>query len=218
VIAAASRDPVLVRAIYLTLEAIGWFALIPLSVASLLTGVVQSLGTTWGLLRHYWVLIKLMMNLFATGVLLLYMQTLSQLAQAAKVSPIGEMAGPESASPIVHAAGAVVLLMAALTLSVFKPRGLTGYGRRHSPRAAPVAAARTRKSASNRPPRDATPETDSAVTSLGTPNGRLQAEAHRGPRQSGANPVRTVPVVVNPASRRSRVVPQGERQAAHGTG
>jgi hypothetical protein len=137
VIAAASRDPVLVRAIYLTLRVIGWFALIPLSIASLLTGLAQSIGTGWGLLRHYWVLIKLIMNLFATGVLLLYVQTLNQLAQAAKVSPSGGMAGPESASPIVHAAGAVLLLVAAVTLSVFKPRGLTGYGRRHSPHPAP---------------------------------------------------------------------------------
>ncbi len=52
----ASRDGQVVRAAYLTLEVIGWYALIPLSLASLLTGLIQSLGTNWGLLRHYWVL------------------------------------------------------------------------------------------------------------------------------------------------------------------
>ena len=40
-----SRDPEVVRAAYLTLKVIGWFVLVPLSVASLLTGLVQS-GTT----------------------------------------------------------------------------------------------------------------------------------------------------------------------------
>jgi hypothetical protein len=72
VVGLADRDPLVVKAAYLTLEPIGWYALVPLSLASLLTGLVQSLGTNWGLLRHYWVVAKLLMNLFATGVLLLY--------------------------------------------------------------------------------------------------------------------------------------------------
>jgi hypothetical protein len=147
VIGVASHDSALVRGIYPSLEAIGWYALIPLSVASLLTGLVQSLGTTWGLLRHYWVLVKLVMNLFATGVLLLYMQTLSYLAQAARAAPIDGTAGLGTPSPVLHAAGAVVLLIAALVLSVFKPRGLTGYGRRHAHRPTPAAATRTPQSA-----------------------------------------------------------------------
>ncbi|MET7424976.1 hypothetical protein [Dactylosporangium sp. NPDC005555] len=44
------------------LEPVGWWTLVPLGVASLVTGVVQSLGTSWGLVRHYWVLFKLVMN------------------------------------------------------------------------------------------------------------------------------------------------------------
>ena len=67
-----SRDAQVVRAAYLTLELIGWFVLVPLSLASLLTGLVQSLGTRWGLFRHYWVVGKLMINVFATVVLLIY--------------------------------------------------------------------------------------------------------------------------------------------------
>ncbi|MBA3278123.1 MAG: hypothetical protein H0U22_05270, partial [Geodermatophilaceae bacterium] len=80
VAAVTSRDPQIVRGAYLTLELTGWYVLVPFAFASLLTGLVESLGTTWGLFRHYWVLFKLLMNLFATVVLLLYMQTLSYLA------------------------------------------------------------------------------------------------------------------------------------------
>ncbi len=58
----------------------GWFVLVPFSVASLLTGLTQALGTPWGLFRHYWVLIKLLINVVATIILLLYMQTLDELA------------------------------------------------------------------------------------------------------------------------------------------
>lgn len=121
---ALTADGDLVRAAYLTLEPLGWYVLVPLSLASLLTGLVQSLGTTWGLIRHYWVLIKLVMNLFAAGVLLLYLQTLGYLADRA-----GTAADP---SPVLHGAAAVVLLVAATALSIYKPRGMTTYGRRVS--------------------------------------------------------------------------------------
>jgi hypothetical protein len=43
-----------VRGAYLVMEPTVWFVLVSLALASLLTGLVQSLGTTWGLFRHYW--------------------------------------------------------------------------------------------------------------------------------------------------------------------
>ena len=58
--------------------------LVPLSVASLLSGLVQALGTAWGLFRHYWVLIKLMLTVVATAVLLAYVSTLRLFADAAR--------------------------------------------------------------------------------------------------------------------------------------
>ncbi len=65
------------RAAYLVMELIGWFVLVPLSLASLLTGLVQALGTKWGLFRHYWVLFKLLITVLATIVLLMYMRHLA---------------------------------------------------------------------------------------------------------------------------------------------
>ena len=41
---------------------IGWFVIVPASLASLLTGLVQSLGTEWGLFRHYWVSAKFLLT------------------------------------------------------------------------------------------------------------------------------------------------------------
>jgi hypothetical protein len=131
VVGLTSRDGQLVRAAYLTLEPVGWYALIPLSLASLLTGLIQSLGTTWGLLRHYWVVAKLLMNLFATGVLLLYTQTLGYLATIARnAAAPAQLDGLRDPSPVVHAGAAVALLLVALVLSIYKPRGLTAYGQR----------------------------------------------------------------------------------------
>ena len=53
VVGVSSSDAALIRGSYLSLESIGWYVLVPLSVASLATGLIQSLGTSWGLARHY---------------------------------------------------------------------------------------------------------------------------------------------------------------------
>ena len=127
-----SQDAPLVRAAYVTMEWTGWYVLVPLSFASLLTGLLVSLGTRWGLFRHYWIVVKLVMNLFATFVLLLYMQTLGYLADLASASEFAgtDISGLRSASPVIHAGGALVLLLVAVTLSVYKPPGMTRYGQR----------------------------------------------------------------------------------------
>ena len=57
-----SQDARMVRATYLVMEPAAWWVLVPLAFGSLLTGLVQSLGSTWGLFRHYWVLFKLLIN------------------------------------------------------------------------------------------------------------------------------------------------------------
>lgn len=118
-----------VRAAYQVMELTGWFVLVPLSVASLLTGVVQSLGTKWGLFRHYWVLAKFLLTVFSTIILLTFMRGFAQLADAAAQDALSgvHIGGLRSAaSPIFHAAGGLIALLACLTLSVYKPWGKIG--------------------------------------------------------------------------------------------
>ncbi len=95
---------------------IGWFVLLPLSFASLLTGLVQSLGTEWGLVRHYWVVAKLLMNVFANAVLLLFVQRLDSSSYT------------RSDAPPIHSVVALRLRLVATILTVNKPRGLTPFG------------------------------------------------------------------------------------------
>ena len=132
IVGLTSQDAQTVRAAYLAMESTGWYVLVPLSLASLATGLLQSLVTPWGLLRHYWVLAKLVINVFATVVLLMYMQTLGYLAGVAAATPVsdGDLSGLRSPSPVLHAGAALLLLLVATTLSVYKPRGMTRYGRR----------------------------------------------------------------------------------------
>ena len=126
----ASEDAQTVRGAYLTMELTAWFVLLPLSIASLVTGVAQSLGTTWGLFRHYWVVAKLVINVFATVVLLLYMETLTYLADVAAetTSASADLGVLRSPTAVLHASVALFLLLLATTLAVYKPRGMTRYG------------------------------------------------------------------------------------------
>jgi hypothetical protein len=132
VVGLTSQDPQTVRGAYLVMELTGWVVLVPLSLASLLTGLVCSLGSIWGLLRHYWVLFKLLINVVATIVLLLYMQTLDYLADVAAAATLSssELRGLRSPSPVLHAGAALLLLVVATTLAIYKPRGMTRYGQR----------------------------------------------------------------------------------------
>ena len=68
-----SQDAQVQQSGYATMELIGWFVIVPLSLAALLSGLVQSLGTEWGLFRFYWVAVKLVMTLGAVTVLLMHM-------------------------------------------------------------------------------------------------------------------------------------------------
>jgi hypothetical protein len=127
VVAALTRqDAQTVRAAWVALELTGWFAIVPLSLASLLTGLVQSLGTPWGLFRHYWVLFKLLLTVLATIILLLHMPTVSFLAGVAAQTDSATLGGLRG--ELLHAGGGLLVLLVVTTLGVYKPRGLTPYG------------------------------------------------------------------------------------------
>ena len=125
-----SHDAQRVRAACLAMELTAWFVIVPLAFASLLTGIVQSLGTAWGLFRHYWVLAKLALTVFATVVLLLKMKLIGYVAGvAAETTLSGADLRALRVQLVIHAAGGLLVLLAITMLSVFKPWGMTAYGR-----------------------------------------------------------------------------------------
>ena len=68
-----------------------------MSIAALLTGIVQSLGTSWGLFRHYWVLAKVLITAVATVLLLAHMRGISFVAAVA-LARGSQHAGADSGS------------------------------------------------------------------------------------------------------------------------
>ena len=121
---AMATDAGLIGAAYLGMRILTWAIVVPLAFASLLVGIVSSLGTPWGLFRHYWVIVKLVLTAIAVGVLMVQTATIDGLAaRALTLGPDG-MIGARWAM-VAHAGGGIAVLLAATALSVWKPRGVT---------------------------------------------------------------------------------------------
>lgn len=134
VAAATSEDVRTLRAAYLTMERIVGYVIVPLAFATLLTGVVVSLGSRWGLFRHYWVVISLVLTILATVVLVVETRTIGALAEAAADPATSDDRLRGLGSTLVHSVGGGAVLLAILVLNVYKPQGLTRYGWRQQRR------------------------------------------------------------------------------------
>jgi len=127
-LAASTSDSVeTVRAAFIAMELL-YFALVPLAAVALLTGLAQALGTNWGLLRHYWVLAKLVLTVIAFTVMVLNLDNVSAHSDHVVHSPAAEL--PQAGHDLRHAVGGLVILLVTAILGLYKPRALTRHGRR----------------------------------------------------------------------------------------
>jgi hypothetical protein len=126
-----SRDADVVRSAYVAMNLVSLYIIVPLGLAALATGLIESLGKQWGLLRHYWVVVKLLLTVGATGLLLLHQfTTVTVAAQRVLGAAAGTLpsAGRLATQLVVEATLAILVLVGATALSVYKPEGLTSYG------------------------------------------------------------------------------------------
>lgn len=127
-----SQDADVVRGAYVSMDLMGRFVIVPLSLAALATGLVQALGTEWGLVRHYWVLAKLVLTVLSIGALLLHQFTaVAAAARRVAGAPLGALpdVGGLGVQLVADASLALLVLLAITSLSVFKPWGRSPYGR-----------------------------------------------------------------------------------------
>lgn len=135
-----TTDGQIVAGIYASLRVLIWYVIVPLSLLSLVTGIIQSLGTPWGLFRYYWVIAKLVLTVVATGLLLVHTQVVDRAAADA-LAHVGMTGGEMSQvrlQLIIDSAAAIVVLVLITVLATVKPRGTTPLGGRQ--RRAPAAA------------------------------------------------------------------------------
>jgi hypothetical protein len=137
-----SPSAAMVRAAYLSMDLVGWFVIVPLGLASVVTGLIEALSTPWGLFRHYWVVMKLSVTTALTLLLIVHMRPTRRLAAVAVETTVsGSDLHPIQMQLAVDAASAIVALIVVIALGIYKPRGLTRYGARRLGDSAEDAAA-----------------------------------------------------------------------------
>ncbi|GAA4862167.1 DUF2269 family protein [Actinomycetospora straminea] len=138
IVAGSSDEPDVVRAAWQMLETVGWTVVVPLAVGALVTGVAVSLSTAWGLVRHWWVVVSLVLTSVATLITVLHMRDVSETARRAATAPAEEVL--RLGGDVVHPGAGLVVLLVVAVLNVYKPRGR-------------VLADETRTDPDRRPPR-----------------------------------------------------------------
>jgi hypothetical protein len=129
IVGLTNPDTQMVRAAYLATDLITRFVILPLSILPLLvTGPILSLGTPWGLFRHYWILVKLVINILSTLILLVHMQPISYLARVVAEGTLSSADRSVQIQLVVASGAGLLALLVSTALAVYKPRGMTPYG------------------------------------------------------------------------------------------
>jgi hypothetical protein len=139
---AMSRDVDVVRGAWVGMDMIASLALVPMAIGSLLSGISISLGTKWGLFRHWWVSISLALTAVATGVLAVEVGVIARAAEHARDPMTSSAEVLAIPSTLPHSVGGLLVLLVIHVLNVYKPAGLTRYGWRKQRDERTAAAAR----------------------------------------------------------------------------
>lgn len=115
------------KAFYAVMPTATWWVIVPLAFASLAVGLLQAALGPWGLVRHYWVVVKLAVTVLITAVLLIQTPSIGKLGliAASPEAMMGDIGARYSV--LVHSGAGIAALAVVLVLSVVKPRGLTGW-------------------------------------------------------------------------------------------
>lgn len=115
------------RAACIALKLSTWLVVVPFCIASLITGIIQGLGTKWGLFKHYWIIVKLVLTLAMTILLWLHLEPINYLASVANQTSFSNTEQTNSFIQLISKAGAALLvLIAIITISKYKPWGKVG--------------------------------------------------------------------------------------------
>lgn len=107
--------------VYPAMYTVARFALVPLAVAALATGLLQVLVTGYGLRRHWWATAKLVITIVLAAVaVFVVVPGLGRAAEAA-TTPSASVTGAQQLTSVVTPAIALGLFLLTVGLGVFKP-------------------------------------------------------------------------------------------------
>jgi len=145
--ALTTEDRELSRSAYLVMNLFDPTFALPVGLAALVSGLLLSLTTKWGLVRYHWVAIKLVLTVVVFVAPLIARAPVIDEAVARTAEP-GGTAGQAGSELMIPGIMALLILTIATVLSIYKPWGKTPHGRRVA--AAKATAARQSTAAGRR--------------------------------------------------------------------
>lgn len=105
----------------------------PLCLGILATGLLLGWGTPWGLLRYWWVFIKLLLSLLMTVLVFVLLlpgiHALPDATNSLTADAVRERLGPAGIQLMFPPIVSFALLATATVLSIFKPRPVTPWAK-----------------------------------------------------------------------------------------
>ncbi|WP_448809032.1 hypothetical protein [Agromyces bauzanensis] len=124
VFTALGADPTGAGAAAASLAAVATWPIVVVGVVTLVSGILLGLGSKYGLVRYWWVLVKLVINIVLVTLVVLVLwpglASLGEAGRAALASGDSPVVGATLVFPPVVSSTVVIV---AMTLSVFKPWG-----------------------------------------------------------------------------------------------
>lgn len=112
------------------LELVTVWPLLACGLLCLISGVVLGLGSKWGLVRYWWVVVKLVLNLVLTALVVTTLQfEVAEQADRARHLGAGQPVTFDLSNLVYPPTVSPTLLLVAFTLSVVKPWGRIRRGR-----------------------------------------------------------------------------------------
>jgi uncharacterized membrane protein len=123
-----TRDPATANVGYRAMAVLADTLDVPVSLLSLLSGLVLAIGRPWGLTRHYWILAKFVLTLAAVPLAIFALPALIGHAVAAQSAGSPGLDVPTANNLVIAPAVAVTTYTAIVAISVLKPWGLIHRG------------------------------------------------------------------------------------------
>jgi hypothetical protein len=115
-------DVIAMQSAYLGMDRIAWVVVLPSVSIALASGLAESLITRYGLFQEKWVVAKLVLTAVALVVLAAKMPLVDEAARLARQGAQDSQLRFAGLQLLVHSAGGLAVLLAALALSIYKPR------------------------------------------------------------------------------------------------
>lgn len=122
-----TSNPVVADGMLIAMQISARYVIVPFSFLALVTGVIQAIGTKWGLFKYYWIIVKLSLTAFSTILLIIHLNSINMLAKMTMQKLAGTYMNKVQLQVLFDAAAGLTVLIFITAISIYKPWGRVSY-------------------------------------------------------------------------------------------